>query len=173
MHTMKIMAAAAAHLALASCGYHVVGHTDLLPKSIQTICIPAFKNVTTRYKLTDRLPEAIAREFIARTRYHIVSDPAAADALLTGAVMNYLSNATVFDPATGRATAVDLHAFIQVTLTDRATGKVLYSRPRMEVRERYEVSVNENQYFEESDPALDRMSKAVARQVVSSVLTIF
>src|ERR1700691_2003456 len=107
---LRILAASAL-LALPSCGYHVVGHTDLLPKTIQTICVPAFKNVTTRYKLTDRLAGAIAREFIARTRYHIVSDPAAADAVLTGSVINYLSGATVFDPATGRATAVDLHVF--------------------------------------------------------------
>ena len=47
---------------------------DLIPKTIHTIAIPAFTNVTTRYKLTDQLPEAIAREFISRTRYRIVTD---------------------------------------------------------------------------------------------------
>ena len=53
----------AAALATAGCGYHVSGHADLMPKTIQTVCVPAFKNVTSRYKLTDRLPEAISREF--------------------------------------------------------------------------------------------------------------
>jgi hypothetical protein len=71
---------------LASCGYHVAGHADLLPKTIHTIAIPAFGNASIRYKLTDQLPEAVKREFIARTHYRIVSDPGQADAILQGAV---------------------------------------------------------------------------------------
>ena len=58
---------AAFALALSCCGYHVAGHGDLMPKTIQTVCVPAFKNATSRQKLSDRLPEAIAREFISRT----------------------------------------------------------------------------------------------------------
>jgi RNase P/RNase MRP subunit p29 len=165
--------AAGALLSLASCGYHVAGHTDLLPKSIQTVCIPAFANTTTRYKLTDRIPEALSRELISRTRYHVVSDCNRADAALTGAVINYISGATVFDQASGRATAVDIHVYMQVKLTERVTGKTLFSRPNMEVRERYEVSVNPLQYFDESDAGLDRVSKSVARQVISSILENF
>jgi len=46
---MKVALAAAA-MCLASCGYTVSGHTDLLPKTIQTICVPAFANATIRYK---------------------------------------------------------------------------------------------------------------------------
>ena len=81
----------------------MAGRADLVPKNIQAIAIPAFSNVTTRYKLTDRLPEAISREFISRTRYHIVSDPNQADAVLRGAVLSYTSFPTIFDPVTGRA----------------------------------------------------------------------
>ena len=71
-------------MVLSSCGYHVAGKADLLPKSLQTVCIPAFANSTIRYKLTDHLAEALSREFIARTRYHIVADPNRADAVLKG-----------------------------------------------------------------------------------------
>jgi outer membrane lipopolysaccharide assembly protein LptE/RlpB len=74
-------------LLAASCGYHVAGRADLVPKSVQSIAIPAFTNVTTRYKLTDRLPEALSREFISRTRYHIVADADQADAILRGSVL--------------------------------------------------------------------------------------
>ena len=79
-----------------SCGYSVAGRGETLPKSLRTIAIPAFKNITTRYKLSDRLPEAISREFITRTRYRVVSDPTQADAVLTGAVNSYTSFPTVF-----------------------------------------------------------------------------
>ena len=88
---------------LSSCGYHVAGKADLVPKSIHTIAIPAFTNITTRYKLTDHLPEAISREFIARTRYQIINDPQAADAVLRGSVINYIAYPTVFDQKTQRA----------------------------------------------------------------------
>ena len=144
---MRIAIAAA--LCLASCGYHVAGHNNLMPKSIQTICIPAFANATTRYKLTDRLAEAVAKEFISRTHYRVVSDPNTADAVLLGTVTNYISYATVADPTTGRATAVDLRVYLKVNLTERATGKVRFTRPGMEVRERYEVSVDPTTYLDE------------------------
>ncbi|MBZ5601826.1 MAG: hypothetical protein LAO79_05920, partial [Acidobacteriia bacterium] len=99
-------ALAAAALLLCSCGYHVSGHTDLLPKTIHTVAIPAFTNATTRYKLTDRLAESLSREFIARTRYKIVADPNQADMILRGTVTNYLSGATI---VVQNATAVDVH----------------------------------------------------------------
>ncbi len=50
------LAVAVFALMFGSCGYHVAGHADLMPKTIHTVCIPAFQNSTIRYKLTDRLP---------------------------------------------------------------------------------------------------------------------
>ncbi len=166
---MRICAAALA-LALCSCGYHVVGHTNVLPETIHTIAIPAFGNATTRYKLTDRIPQALTREFISRTKYRIVSDPNQADAVLRGSVINYISGATI---VVQNATAVDVHVYLQVSLTERSTGKVLFNRPAMEVRERYEVSVDPAQYFEESDAALERVSRSVAQQLVTAILANF
>jgi hypothetical protein len=168
-----IALAASIAIALASCGYRVAGKADLLPKTIQTVCIPAFANATTRYKLTDRLPEALSREFIARTRYRIVPDTAHADAILKGTVLNYGSFPTVFDPRTGRASAVDVRVYLKIELTERATGKVLFTRPYYEARERYEVSEFPAAYFDESDAALERVSKQVAQQLVTSILEDF
>jgi lipopolysaccharide assembly LptE-like protein len=162
-----------AALLATACGYHVAGRADLVPKNIQAIAIPAFSNVTTRYKLTDRLPEAISREFISRTRYRIVPDPTQADAVLNGAVLSYTSYPTIFDPVTGRASGVQLQVTLRVTLVERASGKVLFNRPNMDVRERYQISTDPSVFFEESDAALDRASQQTARQVVSSILENF
>lgn len=160
-------------LMLASCGYRFAATDNILPKTIHTVCIPAFNNLTIRYKLTDQLPEAIAREFITRTRYRVVSDPNTADAVLRGAVINYSFNPTIFDPANGRAAYAELRVTLSVTLTERATGKVLVNRPNFDVRETYQISPNATQYFEESDPALKRAGQEVARSVVSAVLENF
>lgn len=158
---------------LSGCGYHVAGRGDLMPRTIKTIAVPAFNNVTTRYKLTDRLPADIAREFIARTRYNIVADPNEADAVLTGAVINQFAYPNVTDPATARATGVLVEVALQITLTERASGKVLFSRPHMIVRERHEISVDPQAYFDESEAAMHRLSRDVARSVVSAILENF
>ena len=87
--------------------------------------------------------------------------------------MNLLSYSTVFDPATNRASGAQVIVMLQVTLTDRSNGKVLFTRPNFEFRERYEISVDASTYFEESEVALERLSRDVARSVVSAVLEGF
>ena len=161
-------------LTASACGYHVAGKGDLVPKNIQTIAIPPFGNATLRYTVTDRLPQAISQEFIARTRYKIVADPNQADAVLRGSVINFVSYPILFDQVTGRASGLQINLTMQVSLTERATGKVIWSRPNYVYNDRYEISVtNTNQYFEESGPALDRLSRSVARDVVTSILDNF
>jgi RNase P/RNase MRP subunit p29 len=160
-------------LGLCNCGYHVAGKADLVPKTIHTIAVPAFTNITTRYKLTDHLPEAISHEFIARTRFKIVNDPNQADAVLRGSVINYVSYPTIFDQATGRASGLQINLTMQVSLVDRVTGKVIFTRPSFEMHQRYEISIKAGPYFEESDAALDRLSRDVARDVVSAIMESF
>jgi hypothetical protein len=167
------IAAAAGALSSAGCGYHVSGHADLLPKTIRTIAVPAFGNNTLRYKLSDRLAQTITRELISRTRYRVVHNENEADAVLRGSVVNFMAFPTTFDTATGRAAGVQVSVGLQLTLQQRESGKVLYQNPGMEVRERYEISVDPVAYFEESDTALDRLSHTVARAVVSAILENF
>lgn len=158
---------------LSGCGYRVGGKADLLPASVRTIAVPAFSNATTRIKLTESLPSAITREFLSRSRYRIVADPREADAVLEGAVTNFLSAPTIFDQATGRAAGIQVSVFLTVKLVEKGSGNVLYQRQGIEVRQRYEVSIEEREFFDESGPALQRLSQEVARQVVSSVLSAF
>ena len=160
-------------LALSGCGYHVGGHTNLLPKTIKTIAVPAFANVTPSHRLPVLLAGDVTRELISRTPYAIISDPNAADATLSGVVANFVSYPTIFDPISGRATGVQAIVVLQITLTDRQTGKVIFSRPTFEYRERYEISTDPQQYFDESGTAIQRLSRDVARSVVTAILENF
>jgi len=157
----------------AGCGYHVGGHANLLPKTIKTIAVPAFGNVTPSHRLAVLLAADVTRELISRTHYSIVSDPNQADATLTGVVANFVSYPTIFDPISGRATGVQAIVTLQLTLTERQTGKVIFSRPTAEFRERYEISTDPQQYFDESGTAIQRLSRDVARSVVSAILENF
>ena len=154
------------------CGYRVAGTANLLPKNIHTIAVTPFGNATTQYKLSTYLSEAVSREFIARTGYTIVADPAKADATLSGGIANMFTNATVADPVTGRGTGAQIIVVMQVRLIAK-DGKVLFNRPNLEFRDRYEISVDPRQYLDESQAALGRLSKDVARTVVSAILESF
>lgn len=157
----------------AGCGYHVSSRGDVIPHDVKTIAIPPFANITTRYGLARLLPADITREFISRTHYTITTDPNQADAILRGTVDNYVAFPTTSDPTTGRATGVQVAATVSVSLTDRRTGKVLYTRQRFEYRERYEVALDPTTYFDESGTAVIRLSRDVARGVVSGILEAF
>jgi hypothetical protein len=163
----------AACLLTAGCGYHVAGHTDMIPKTVETIAIPAFSNATTRYKLTDRLPESIAREFISRTRYKLVNDASQADAVLNGSVVYFYSYPVIFDPGSGRASTIQVQVILSIQLVERATGKVLFTRPSFDWKQQYEISVDPRAFVDESDAALERLSRDVARSVVSGILENF
>ena len=172
MRTMEI-ATAAVLVCATGCGYHVAGKADTMPQTIHTIAITPFANRSTQYKLARQLPADLTREFIERTHYKIVTDPQAADAVLDGAVLNFISYPIITDQTSGRATVVQCSAYLKVTLTERATGKVLFTRPSFEVRERYEISVDPQAYFDESGSGMVRLGKDVARDVVTSILDNF
>jgi hypothetical protein len=166
-------AAASLVASLVSCGYHVGGKADLMPKSIQTIAIPAFSSLSMRYKLVDVLPQQIGREFTERTRFRIVADPSMADAVLNGTINSVQVGPSIYDPTSGKASVIQATVVLTVNLVERSTGRVLYSRPSFVVRESYQVAIDPHQFFDESDPAFDRISRDVARDVVSAIVENF
>jgi hypothetical protein len=156
-----------------ACGYHIAGHANLMPKSIKTIAVPAFNNNTTNHRIPVQLAADVTRELIARTRYTIVSDPTQADAVLTATVVNMVNYPTIFDPVSGRATGVQIVVTMQLILTDRQTGKAIFSRAGAEFRQSYEISTDPQQYFDESGTAIQRVSRDIARSIVSAILENF
>src|SRR5437764_6521686 len=122
------------------CGYRMAGRGDLIPPTVKTIAVQPFGNATPRYKLARLLPSDISREFIARTRYRMVDDPNRADAVLTGSLVNFSAYPIV--SADNRGTTVQVVVTVQVRLTNRGTGQVIFERPGAEYRERYEIAVD-------------------------------
>ncbi len=160
-------------LFLSACGYHVSGHADLVPKSIHTIAVPAFASQSSDYQLADLLPNAIAHEFIERTRFQVVADQSEADAVLHGTVSRVIHAPLLTDPTTGKTTSVQVVVIMSLQLVERSTGKVLYSRPSVGMRETYELPTDPHQVFDESGPAFARLSRDLARDLVTSIVENF
>src|SRR5207302_7743743 len=88
----------------AGCGYSTAGKATHIPANIQTIFIPAFVNQTHTYKIEQIVTTQVVREFIARTKYKVVSDPAAdSDATLKGTVLSAEVVPMTYDSQSGRA----------------------------------------------------------------------
>jgi len=165
----------AIHLAtfLAGCGYHVGGRGTALPANLHTIAIPAFVNKTPRYRIEQRLTEAVVREFLARTSYHTVPDPSGADAVLHGEVTGLESAVAVYDTTTGRATAMLVTVRMSVSLVDSSTKQEIYKDDNFLFRQPYAISVDVPNFFDEQNPALDRMSRDFASKLVAAILEKF
>ena len=160
-------------LTLVGCGYHVAGRGSRLPAGLKTLAVPALENRTSRYRIEQRLTEAVIHELLARTSYQVVSDPAAADAVLRGQITGIESSALLFDTATGRATTILVTVRAAVRLEERGTRNILYRNDNFLFREQYEISTDLASFFEEQDPALDRLARDLAAKLVAGLLENF
>jgi hypothetical protein len=131
----------------------------------------------------------VVHEFIARTKYHIVSSADSADAVLHGEITSFEAIPVVFDttPATtpnsttaptanttsARATTMLVSVHIKVSLEEIDTKKVLYKNDNYVFREPYEISTDPSKFFDEQGPALERMSRDFASRLVADVLENF
>src|SRR6266436_2998303 len=82
----------------------------------------------------------------------------------------------LFDTATGRATTMLVTLKCEITFEERETGKMLYHTDNFIFRNQYEISTdakNPNSiknFFEEQDPALDRLAQDFAARLVAAVV---
>jgi outer membrane lipopolysaccharide assembly protein LptE/RlpB len=158
-----------AALCSAGCGYHVAGRNSALPKTIHVIAVPALENKTTSYRLEQKLTAATVHEFLARTSYRVVSNPEDGDAVLRGKVLSLEAVPLLFDTTTGRATTMLVTVKCELTFTESATQKVLYHTDNFVFRNEYEISTDLKSFFEEQDPALDRLAQDFAAHLVAAV----
>ena len=160
-------------LFLVACGYHMAGRADRLPPDIKTIAVPIFVNETRTLRIEQQLAAAVTREFIERTKFRVTPDPAKADAVLKGTVKDVRAGVVAFDLTTGRATSLQIQVTANVELVDLHTQKTLFSSPNYTFREQYQVSQTTTALFQEEQPALDRLSRDLARTLVTEILENF
>jgi outer membrane lipopolysaccharide assembly protein LptE/RlpB len=169
---------------LAGCGYHTAGHYNAIPKNIHVISVPTMENKTTRYRVEQKLTEATIHEFLAKTSYRVVPNANEGDAVLTGKVLSVEavpllfqtqipSNSAAPNTSNTQATAMLVTMKCEVTLTDKSTEKVLYHNDNFVFRNEYELSTDVKGFFQEGDPALDRMAKDFAERLVTAVTENF
>jgi hypothetical protein len=169
----SLLAMLVAVLSGVSCGYRVAGRSSNLPSEWRTIAVPAFKNDTTRYRIEQRFTESVIKQFLQRTKYKIVQNAEEADAVLHGEVISIETNPMIFNATTGQVTMMLVTVHTKVLLVDNKTLKVVYKNDDMVFRDEYQISTDAREFFEEQDPALERMARDFAAQLVSNVVETF
>jgi outer membrane lipopolysaccharide assembly protein LptE/RlpB len=183
---------------LAGCGYHVAGHSPVLPATIHTIAVPPMENKSTTFKIEQILTSATVHEFLAKTNYKIVSDPNGGDAVLSAKVLtmevvpllfqSQPQSTTTTNSNVAQATAMMVTMRCEVTLTERDNDKVLYHADNFVFRNQYQLATagttatggiitpSRNQveeFFQEGEPALGRMAQDFATRLVAAVTENF
>src|ERR1700678_150856 len=169
----SLLALLVAALSAVGCGYHVAGRAANLPSDWKTIAVPAFKNDTTRYRIEQRFTAAVIRQFIQRTKYRIIQDPESADAVLHGEILSVETAPVIFDATTGQVTTSLVTVHTKVLLVDNQSQKTIYENDDMVFRDEYQISSDVQSFFEEQDPALERMARDFSAQLVSNVTEKF
>ena len=79
----------------------------------------------------------------------------------------------LFNATTGEVTTMLVVVHMKVSLVDTKSEKAVYHNDDMVFRQEYQISTDVNTFFEQQDPALERMARDLASHVVSDVLEGF
>jgi Lipopolysaccharide-assembly len=143
-----------------------------LPKRIKTIAVPAFKFEAKgiRYRLESRFTEAVTKEIIRRGHgLKVQGSLAGADAVIEGNIRDFTFSGVLLDRE-GRARVYEVTVVSAVTVRDLEDNKILYDNQNFIFRDSFEFSEDPRSFFNEEDPAVDRMARAFAESVVSTVV---
>ncbi len=157
----------------AGCGYSTAGKNTRIAPDVHTIYIPAFVNQTHTYKIEQTVTAQVVREFVSRTKFKVVNDPATeSDATLKGTVTSTTVAPLTYDSQSGRASSALVTVNMKISLVDRS-GKVLFDNPNYVFREQYQVSRDIASFLDEESPALERLSRDLARTLVAAVVEAY
>src|SRR5688572_23814008 len=141
-----------------------------LPKNVRTIAVPAFKFEATgiRYRVESRFTEAVTREIIRRgSGLKVQGSLEGADAVIEGNIRDFTFSGVLLD-RDGRARVYEVVITSAVTIRDLRANRILYDNQNFVFRDSFEFSSDPRSFFNEEDPAVERMARAFAEAAVSA-----
>lgn len=140
-----------------------------LPTRIKTVAVPAFENQALRYKIGSRFTEAVVNELIHRGRgLRVQGEREGADAVIEGVIKSFSYSGVLLDDK-GRARIFEVTVEAAVTVRDQTENKVLYDNQNFVFRGEYEFANDPRNFFNEEDPAVQRLARNFAESIVSTL----
>jgi hypothetical protein len=154
--------------------YKPVTNTGL-PKNIKIVAVPAFQFEAKglRYRIESRFTDAVTREIIKRGRgLQVQGTVKGADAVIEGNIRDFFFTGVLLDRE-GRARVYEVTITAAVTVRDLRENKVLFDNQNFIFRDSFEFSEDPRSFFNEEDPAVERMARAFAESIVSTIVNGF
>ncbi len=141
-----------------------------LPSRIRTVAVPAFQNSALRYKIESRFTDAVINELVHRGRgLRVQGDREGADAVIEGVIKSFTYSGVLLDDK-GRARIFEVTIVAAVTVRDQIENRVLYDNQNVVFRGEYEFANDPRNFFNEEDPAVQRMARSFAESIVSTLI---
>jgi outer membrane lipopolysaccharide assembly protein LptE/RlpB len=159
-------------LALAGCGYHLVGTSSALPPEVRRIHIPVFANATHQPELEQRLTDTVGREFANRGHFQLTAEPADADAVLRGEITQFATVPMTLDEQ-GRATEYQVGITLKAALVSMDGQVTYWQNASFIYTEKYPLDLSSPDYYDRLNAVVDEMSVKFAQSLVTSILEGF
>lgn len=143
-----------------------------LPKNIRKVAVPAFQTEARglRYRVASRFTEAVSREIIRRGNgLRVQGSIEGADAVVEGTIRDFSFSGVLLDRE-GRARVYEVTIISAVTIRDLREDKILYDNQNFIFRDSFEFSEDPRSFFNEEDPAVERIARAFSESVVSAIV---
>ncbi len=142
-----------------------------LSSDIKRIAVPAFQFEPqgARYRVASRFTDSVIREIIKRGRgIKVQGTREGADAVIEGTIRDFSFSGVLLDRA-GRARVYEVSITSAVTIRDLRNNKIIYDNQNFIFRDSFEFSQDPRSFFNEEDPAVERIARAFAESVVSTI----
>lgn len=158
---------------LSGCGYHQAGAAAHIPNEVRTLAVPVFATHVQNFHTEFVFTRAMIRELDTRTHYRVLNSGAAnADATLHGTILTEIAAPLTYDSSSGQTSSYLITITAKVLLTAR-DGHVLYENDAFRFHEQYQSTVDLSGFLQEDTPAVHRLARDFAQEVVSNMLESF
>lgn len=143
-----------------------------LPSRIKTIAVPVFQTEARgiRYRLDTRFTDAVIKEVLKKGKgLKVQGSLDGADAVIEGNIRDFNFSGVLLD-RNGRARVYEVTIVGAVTVRDLSENQVIYDNQNFIFRDSFEFSDDPRSFFNEEDPAVERMARAFAESVVSTIV---
>ena len=173
-------AVAAALVTTLGCGYALVGRGITTDASIKRIGVPLFRDTTGKASLDQMITRRVIEELLRRGRFDVVQQATGVDAIVDGEIVSYTASPVGFEAGTAAAAGAQVQASrYAVTVTARVkyvkTGAAepMWANESFTFRDEYDVGSDPGAFIDQEGQALERLSQAFARSLVSAMLEAF
>jgi hypothetical protein len=143
-----------------------------LPSYVKNVAVPTFQAEPRglRYRVQSRFTDAVTREIIRRGNgLHVQGARDGADAVIEGTIRDFTFSGVLLDKQ-GRARVYEVTIVTAVTVRDLHSNKILYDNQNLTFRDSFEFSSDPRSFFNEEDPAVERMARAFSESIVSTIV---